>query len=81
MPHHIHILPQPNPPKQQYNRRKEAQPRLPPNARTLRHSQHAIHRALEADPRILKLIIHLLRQARRIANLISNKVCQLNHLH
>jgi hypothetical protein len=46
LPQPIHILPQPNPPKQQYDGRKEAQPRLPPNARRLRHPQHAIHRPL-----------------------------------
>jgi hypothetical protein len=77
MPQHMYPLSQPNPPKQQYNRRKEAQPRLPPNARLLRHPQHAIHGALQFIPRVLKLIIHLLREGRRIANLVANKVCQL----
>jgi hypothetical protein len=39
-------LKQPNPHKQQPNRRKKPQPHLPPNPRLLRHPQHPPHRAL-----------------------------------
>jgi hypothetical protein len=70
-------LPQPNPPKQQYDGSKEAQPSLPPNTRLLSHPQHAVHRALETDPRIFKLIVHLLCQGGRVADFVANKVCQL----
>jgi hypothetical protein len=78
MPQHMYPLSQPNPPKQQYDRCKEAQPRLPPDARLLRHPQHAIHRTLQFIPRVLKLIVHLFREGRRIANLVPDQVCQLS---
>jgi hypothetical protein len=71
-------LPQPYPPKQQYDGSKEAQPRLPPHTRTLSHPQHAVHRALEAISRVLKLIVHLLSQRGRVTDFVANKVRQLH---
>lgn len=38
---------QPNISKKHDNRRKEPQPHLPPHARLLRHTQHAVHSPLE----------------------------------
>jgi len=54
---------QPNPPKQHNNRRKKTHPNPPPNPRLLRHPQHPPHRTLEPIPRILKLVVHLLRES------------------
>lgn len=49
---HIKAIPsaQPHPPKQHNDSREKRHPRLPPNARLLRHTQHTIHSALELEP-------------------------------
>ena len=73
--------PQPHPPKQQYHHGKKPHPHPPPHARLLRHPQHAPHRAAQPIPRVLKLVVHLLRQRRRVANLVANEVCQLLPTH
>lgn len=75
--HNRAFLPQPYPPKEQYDHRKEPHPDLPTNARLLGHAQHASHSPLDLIPRVLKLIVHLLCQGGRIADLVANKVCQL----
>jgi hypothetical protein len=78
-PHYLNLsLTQPNPPKQQNNRRKEAQPNLPPHARLLRHPQHAIHGALEPIPRVLELVVHFLGEGGRVADFVADEVCQLD---
>jgi hypothetical protein len=65
---------QPNPPKQYHNRDKEPQPRLPPHARLLGHPQHPAHGALYLIPRVLKLVVHLLREGCRVADLVADEV-------
>jgi hypothetical protein len=66
---------QPHPPKQHHNRDKEPQPRLPPHTRFLRHPQHPAHGALYLIPRVLKLVVHLLREGRRVADFVADEVC------
>ena len=66
--------PQPHPPKQQNNRRKEAKPSLPAHARLLGHDQHTIHSALDLEPRVLKLVIHLLCEGSRSTNLVADEM-------
>jgi hypothetical protein len=69
---------QPHPPKEQNNRRKKPNPNLPPDARLLRHPQHAIHSALNFMSRILKLVVHLLSKGSGVADFVADEVCQLN---
>jgi len=75
---HSPHLTQPNPPKQQYNRRKEAQPNLPPDTRLLRHPQHASHGTPEAIPRVLELVVHFLSEGCGVADFVADEVCQLD---
>lgn len=75
-------LKQPNPPKQHPNHKKEPKPNPPPHPRLLRHPHHPPHRPLDPRPRALKLLIHLLREGRRIPNLDPNRLAEiLQHLH
>lgn len=71
------LLPQPHPPKQQYDRRKEPKPRLPPNTRLLRHAEHTIHSAPNLIPRVFKLIIHFLSEGGGVADFVADKMGEL----
>lgn len=68
---------QPHPPKQQYHSSEEPQPRLPPHPRLLRHPQHPIHCTPKPIPRILKLVVHFLREGGRVADFVADEVCKL----
>jgi hypothetical protein len=65
-------LEQPDIPEQSTDKGKEEQPHLPTHTRTLRHTQHTIHRTLKLITRIGELIIHLFRQCSRIADFVAN---------
>jgi hypothetical protein len=67
-------LAQPDPPKQQYDRREETNPHFPPHTRTLCHPQHPVHRASQLQSRVLKLIVHLLGEGGRVADFVTNEV-------
>lgn len=71
------LLLQPNPPKQQYYRREEADPDFPPDARLLGHPQHPVHRASELESRVLKLIVHFLSEGGGVADFVADEVRQL----
>jgi hypothetical protein len=70
---------QPNIPEQSNDKGKEDEPHLPTHTRTLRHTQHTIHRTLELITRIRELIIHLLRQRSRIADFVADAQGKLYH--
>lgn len=70
-------LPEPHPPEQQDQRSEKSKPCFPPNARLLRHAEHPVHRAFNLVPAVLKLIVHLLRKRRRVANFVADEVRQL----
>jgi hypothetical protein len=71
---------QPDIPKQDNQTEKEPNPNLPANASFLRHAKHPVHRASQAIPRALELIVHLFRQSSRISDLAADRIRQLQHV-
>lgn len=72
-------LEQPNVGKNKEHQRKEHQPDLPANARSLRHDLHPVHCILELQPCRLKIIVHAFDQGAAFPDLNANRLTQLLH--
>lgn len=63
---------QPHVNKNRPHRCEEQHPRLPPDARPLRHPQHPIHRATQPHPGVVEPVIHRVGQRTRRPDLVPD---------
>ena len=71
---------QPNPREETPNGDKKPQPDLPPDARAFRHPEHPTHGPPEPHARAVEAVVHLVREGRRVADLVADGHSQLFQL-
>lgn len=76
----LRALRQPDISEEEENGDEEKQPHSPAHARTLGHAQHSVHSAPKTDTRAIECVIHLVREGRRLPDLITNSERDLRNI-